>query len=154
MPETSPSANATRSSLPLTIGRLARSAEVGVETVRHYTKLKLLSSPKERVGAYRVYPPQTVSRIRFIKRAQELGFTLKEIAGLLALEDGRDRAAVRKIAGARLTQIEQRLADLQSMAGHLRHLLHECEHAQGRVRCPIIAALAGGPQTGTHRLDE
>jgi MerR family mercuric resistance operon transcriptional regulator len=153
MPDTPQIVAATAVSPPLTIGRLARSAEVGVETVRHYTRLKLLASPKERVGAYRVYPQHTVARIRFIKRAQELGFTLKEIAGLLALEDGRDRAAVRKIAGARLAQIEVRLADLQSMASHLRHLLHECEHAQGRVRCPIIAAIAAGPNTGSRRLD-
>lgn len=135
-------------SRPLTIGRLARRAEVGVETVRHYTRLKLLAAPKERVGAYRVYPRKTVARIRFIKRAQELGFTLKEIAGLLALEDGRDRVAVRRIASTRLAQIEQRLTDLQAMAGHLRHLLHECEHASGRVRCPIIEALAEGPPAG------
>ncbi len=146
MPEITPTDTAIKASRPLTIGRLARSADVGVETVRHYIKMKLLSAPRERVGAYRVYPPQTVARIRFIKRAQELGFTLKEIAGLLALEDGRDRVAVRRIAGARLAQIEQRLADLQLMAGHLRHLLHECEHAQGRMRCPIIAAIAGGAE--------
>jgi len=151
MPDTPQITIAGKGSRPLTIGRLARSADVGVETVRHYTRLKLLAAPKERVGAYRVYPPQTVARIRFIKRAQELGFTLKEIAGLLALEDGRDRAAVRKIAGARLAQIEQRLVDLQAMAGHLRHLLHECEHAHGRVRCPIIEAIAGGPAGPQHR---
>jgi len=138
---------------PLTIGRLARRAEVGIETVRHYTRMKLLAAPKERIGAYRVYPPQTVARIRFIKRAQELGFTLKEIAGLLALEDGRDRAAVRRIAGARLVQIEQRLVDLQAMAGHLRHLLHACEHTNGRVRCPIIAALADEPAVGARTLN-
>jgi len=153
MPATQQTNNASKGSRPLTIGRLARSADVGVETVRHYTRLKLLAAPKERVGAYRVYPPQTVARIRFIKRAQELGFTLKEIAGLLALEDGRDRAAVRKIAGARLAQIEQRLADLQAMAGHLRHLLHECEHAHGRVRCPIIEAIAEGPAARRRHLD-
>lgn len=152
MPEITPTDTAIKGSRPLTIGRLARSAEVGVETVRHYTKMKLLSAPKERAGAYRVYPPQTVARIRFIKRAQQLGFTLQEIAGLLALEDGRDRAAVRKIAGARLAQIEERLADLQSMAGHLRHLLHECEHAQGRMRCPIIAAIAGGADRAPRHL--
>ncbi len=150
MPDARQSDPSVAVSRPLTIGRLARDAEVGVETVRHYTRLKLLATPKERVGAYRVYPPQTVARIRFIKRAQQLGFTLEEIAGLLALEDGRDRAAVRKIAGARLAQIEERLADLQSMAGHLRHLLHECEHAQGRMRCPIIAAIAGGAPRHLH----
>lgn len=150
MPDTPQITIAGKGSRPLTIGRLARSADVGVETVRHYTRLKLLTAPKERVGAYRVYPPQTVARIRFIKRAQELGFTLKEIAGLLALEDGRNRAAVRKIAVARLAQIEQRLADLQAMAGHLRHLLYECEHAHGRVRCPIIEAITGGPAGPQH----
>jgi MerR family mercuric resistance operon transcriptional regulator len=127
---------------PLTIGRLARSADVGIETVRHYTRLKLLAPPKVGAGAYRVYPPGTVARIRFIKRAQQLGFSLQEITGLLELEDGRNRAAVRRIAGARLAQIEERLAGLQTMATHLRHLLHECEHARGRMRCPIIAALA------------
>lgn len=145
MPKDSLSPSAERPAARLTIGRLARSAEVGVETVRHYMRLKLLAPPKERAGAYSVYPPSAVARIRFIKRAQALGFTLQEIAGLLALEDGRDRNAVRKIAGLRLAQIEQRLADLQTMAGHLRHLLHECEHAKGRLRCPIIDALSVDP---------
>ncbi|MGE5338230.1 MAG: MerR family DNA-binding protein [Gemmatimonadota bacterium] len=143
---------AAADSRSLTIGRLARSADVGIETVRHYTRLKLLAPPKGGSGAYRVYPEQAIARIRFIKRAQQLGFSLQEIAGLLALEDGRDRAAVRRIAGARLAQIEGRLADLQTMATHLRHLLHECEHARGRMRCPIIAALADAPvpDPGSH----
>ena len=145
MPDTYPTDTLIAVSQPLTIGRLSRHADVGVETVRHYTRLKLLATPKERVGAYRVYPQHAVARIRFIKRAQQLGFTLEEIAGLLALEDGRDRAAVRRIAGARLAQIEERLADLQAMAKQLHHLLHECKHAQGRMRCPIIAAIASGP---------
>lgn len=132
-------------SRPLTIGRLARRADVGIETVRHYTRLKLLASPNGDSGSFRVYPEQAVARIRFIKRAQQLGFSLQEIAGLLALEDGRDRAAVRRIASARLAQIEARLADLQTVAKQLRHLLHECKHARGRMRCPIIAALAESP---------
>ena len=127
----------------LTIGRLARAANVNIETIRYYQRLSLLPIPTPKRTAFRTYPVELVDRIRFIKRAQELGFSLAEIASLLKLEDGARRSVIRKIAGDRVRQIEINIADLQRMQKVLSHLVHECE-ATGESRpCPIIAALAG-----------
>ena len=125
----------------LTIGRLARAADVGVETIRYYQERKLLPVPRS-TGAFRYYPASLVERIRFIKRAQELGFSLDEIAGLLRLEDGADRVSIRHIAADRLSQIEYKLADLKRMQKVLRHLVAECEHTSTDLPCPIIQTLA------------
>lgn len=124
----------------LTIGRLARAAGVGIETVRYYQERALLPVPP-RTGGFRHYPAELVQRIRFIKRSQELGFTLEEIAGLLRLNDGTERASVRRITAARLAQIEDRLRDLDRMRATLRHLLHACEHSGSDTACPIIQTL-------------
>lgn len=125
---------------PLTIGRLARAAGVGIETIRYYQQRGLLPVPST-VGAYRHYPRVMIERIRFIKRAQELGFSLDEITELLRLEDGSDRGSVRRISAARLQQIEQKLADLRRMQKALKHLLSQCEHTGSNLPCPIIATL-------------
>ena len=82
-----------------------------------------------------------MSRIRFIKRAQELGFTLDEITELLRLEDGSDRNSIRRIATDRLRQIEQKLGDLRRMQKALKHLVSQCEHTSKNLPCPIIATL-------------
>ena len=125
-----------------TIASLAQAAGVGVETVRYYERRGLIAQPGRVAGAYRRYGGDHVHRIRFIRRAQELGFNLEEIETLLALEDGTDRRTIRRIAGARLTEIRRRLADLKRMEHALAHLLHECEAHQKAQRCPIIAAIA------------
>lgn len=125
----------------LTIGRLARAAGVGVETIRYYQDRKLLPVPPS-TGAFRYYPASLVERIRFIKRAQELGFSLGEIAQLLRLEDGADRGSIRHIATDRLSQIEQKLTDLRRMRNALMHLVAECEHTGADLPCPIIGTLA------------
>ena len=125
----------------MTIGRLAKTAGVGVETIRYYQQRGLLPVPMA-VGAYRHYPFAMNARIRFIKRAQELGFTLDEISELLRLEDGTDRVSIRRIATARLDQIEQKLTDLRRMQKTLRHLVGACEHTSQGLPCPIIATLA------------
>ena len=98
----------------LTIGQLARAAHVGVETIRYYQRRALLPVPQVASG-FRTYPQALVERIRFIKRAQELGFTLDEITTLLQLEDSDDRSAIRKVAADRLLQVEGKLSDLQKM---------------------------------------
>jgi len=135
----------------LTIGRLARAADVGVETVRYYQERALLPIPP-RDGGFRKYPRILVERIRFIKRAQDLGFTLDEIADLLRLNDGTDRESIRTITAAKLDQIDTKLADLTRMRGTLRHLLHECEHTDSAAPCPIIKTLlAGAPQSPKHK---
>ena len=126
----------------LTIGRLARAADVGIETIRYYQRRNLLPVPDPQDGAFRHYPLGLVDRIRFIKRAQELGFSLDEIGALLQLEEGANRKAIRRVANDRLDQIRSKIADLQRMENVLTHLIHECE-ATGRAQpCPIIAALA------------
>jgi MerR family mercuric resistance operon transcriptional regulator len=125
----------------LTIGRLAKAATVGVETIRYYQERGLLPVPV-REGAFRRYPPSLVERIRFIKRAQELGFSLDEVAELLDLEDGADRRSIRRIASDRLAQIEHKVADLRRMQRVLKHLVVECEHTDAGRPCPIIRSLS------------
>lgn len=126
----------------MTIGRLARAAGVGVETIRYYQQRGLLPVPAT-VGAYRHYPVALTARIRFIKRAQELGFSLDEITELLRLEDGTQRAAIRRIAADRLAQIDQKLTDLKRMQKVLKHLITDCEHTRAELPCPIIDTLGG-----------
>ena len=125
----------------LTVGKLAQAAQVGVETIRYYQERGLLAVP-DAVGTYRHYPASAVSRIRFVKRAQELGFSLDEIGELLSLEDGVDRASIRRIANSRLVQIQTRLGDLDQMKKALSRLVQQCEHADTGHACPIISTLA------------
>ena len=125
---------------PLTIGRLARAAGVGVETIRYYQGRSLLPVPPPS-GGTRYYAPSLVDRIGFIKRAQGLGFTLQEIATLLDLADGRNRGAVRTVTSARLEQIRDKVRDLSRMEATLNHLLAMCISTGEVQPCPIIEAL-------------
>jgi len=136
---------------PLRIGALAHQAGVNVETIRYYQSLGLIDTPERPPGGQRGYPPATASRLQFIRRAQQLGFKLDEIADLLKLEAGTDRASIRRIAGARLVEIRERIKDLSRMESMLAHLLEVCAHAPGRHRCPIIEAITGAntPADGT-----
>src|SRR5947207_4045264 len=100
---------------PLTIGQVARSAGVGVETVRFYERQGLLEEPARRESGYRQYPDDVVARLRFIKRAKELGFSLKEIKELLALRVDPDTtcAEVRSKAAAKIADIKEKIQALQ-----------------------------------------
>jgi MerR family mercuric resistance operon transcriptional regulator len=113
-----------------------------VETVRYYQQRKLLPVPASQ-GSFRRYDEHLVQRIRFIKRAQELGFALEEIRELLRLNDGTDRRAIRRISTARLDQIENKVKDLNRMRAALKHLIAECERAGKNHPCPIIETLSG-----------
>jgi len=126
-----------------TIGELAQAAGVGVETIRYYERRGLVPRPGRAAGAYRRYGGDHVGRIRFIKRAQALGFSLEEIATLLELEDGTDRRSIRRIAATRLEETRRRIADLKRIEHALAHLLHECEAHARAPRCPIIGAITG-----------
>jgi MerR family mercuric resistance operon transcriptional regulator len=130
----------TQSVETMTIGRLAKAANVGIETIRYYQERSLLPVP-EREGSYRQYPVALVDRLRFIRRAQDLGFSLDEIGTLLTLQNGANRKAIRAIASARIEQIDSKLADLKRMRRTLGHLLEECEHAGPDVPCPIIESI-------------
>ncbi len=134
-----PAARARRDA-EVTIGGLARAAEVGVETVRYYQRRRLLAVPPSS-GGVRRYSAAMVDRIRFIKRSQNLGFSLDEIRELLQLEKGGTRGAIRKIAGARLIAIRGKIAALGQMERVLAALLSECDHTNAAAPCPIIAAL-------------
>ncbi len=126
----------------LTIGDVADAAGVGIETIRYYERRGLVPQPGKAAGAYRRYGAGHVDRIRFIKRAQELGFSLAEIAQLLRLQDGVDRRAIRSISLQRLAQIEVKLADLKRMQRVLKHLVKACEEAAPDRACPIIKSLS------------
>jgi MerR family mercuric resistance operon transcriptional regulator len=125
-----------------TSGNLVRASGVGVETVRYYERRGLVAQPGRAAAVYRRYGYGHVSRIRFIRRAQELGFSLDEIGTLLELQDGTDRRSIRRIAAKRLDETRRRIADLQRIERVLQHLLHECEGHGKAPRCPIIAAIA------------
>ncbi|MFZ3004080.1 MAG: MerR family transcriptional regulator [Undibacterium umbellatum] len=124
-----------------TIGQLAKAAGVGVETVRYYQRRDLLPVPQVATG-FRTYPASLAERIRFIKRAQELGFSLDEIANLLMLEDGNDKHAIRELAQERLLQVQAKLTDLHKMEDMLTQLIHQCASSAQQAQCPIIQALA------------
>jgi MerR family mercuric resistance operon transcriptional regulator len=125
----------------ITIAGAAKAAGVGVETVRYYQRRGLLREPPRMGAGYRRYEAQHIDRLRFIKRAQALGFSLNEIETLLSLEDGTGRRNIQRIARARLTEIRARLADLRRLERTLTHLLRECE-GEKTPHCPIIAAIA------------
>lgn len=125
----------------LTIGELAKSADVHVETIRFYQRRGLISEPKRPLGGIRYYSEVDSARIRFIKSAQKLGFNLEEVAVLLSLDDGTQCHEASKIAQLKLSEIRSKLADLQRMEISLSKLVKECEKGDGQVCCPIIAAL-------------
>ena len=136
-----------QSSETMTIGRLAKAANVGVETIRYYQERTLLPVPT-REGSYRQYPVVLVDRLRFIRRAQDLGFSLDEIGTLLTLQNGTNRKAIRAIASARIQQINAKLTDLKRMRKTLGHLLEECEHSGHDVPCPIIESIVAPNKKG------
>jgi len=125
----------------LTIGKLAKAADVGIDTVRFYERAGLLKKPQRTATGYRLYAESDASRLRFIRRAKALGFSLEEIAELLRLNDGGGRrGAVRALAERRLSEIEQKLTQLSRMRDTLHHLVHQCRGDGPLVGCPIIEA--------------
>ena len=132
----------------LTIGRLAQAAGVNVETIRYYHRRGLVDEPYKPPGGHRRYAPLAVSRVRFIKRAQQLGFTLEEVTQLLRLEDGKSCRETRLLAQQKLTLIDERIADLARMRRTLKMLIAECAKDQSAHSCPIIATLSVGVTDG------
>lgn len=127
----------------LTTGTVAKRAGVNVETMRYYERRGLLQKPPRTLSNYRLYSNDTVRRVRFIKRAQELGFTLKEINELIALRDAKSqrRSEVRAVAETKIRDIDQKLARLQAMRSALHSLIETCACGKGRLACPILEAL-------------
>lgn len=131
---------------PLTIGKVARLAGVGVETVRFYERQGLIDEPPRRQSGYRQYPHETVSRVRFIRQAKELGFSLKEIKQLQELRidpsatchDGRQRTR------AKIQQIDEKIRSLQRIKQALQKLEAACDGEGSVSTCPVLNALDGG----------
>lgn len=127
----------------MTISRFAAAGGVGVETVRFYHRRGLLPPPHSpATGKVRRYSRDELARLRFIRRAQQLGFTLNEVAALLELDSGQSCSAAQALAEGKLAAVEERLRDLRALQRHLRALVKQCRITSGTVRCPIIEALA------------
>ena len=127
----------------LTIGRVARGAGIAIDTVRYYERQGLLEKPERTSSGYRQYPASAVARLRFIRQAKELGFSLREIRELLALRvDARKTCGdVKKRALRKIADVEHRIAQLERMRRALARLASQCSGAGPTSRCPILEAL-------------
>src|SRR5213593_88571 len=132
---------------PLTIGEVARAAQVGVETIRFYEREGLIAEPPRRESGYRQYPPDAIRRVRFIRRAKELGFTLKEIGELLSLrvDPGRTFADVRAVARAKIRGIQEKISELSRIKDVLGRLERTCRGKGPTSVCPILDMLDEEP---------
>lgn len=125
----------------LTIGQVARRAQVNLQTVRYYQRRGLIEQPLKPLSGYRRYPPETVDRIRFIKRAQALGFSLVEIGELLELGDGHC-ADVRQVAERQRDLMVSRIEELAAMRRTLDELIARCRQGEEPAHCPLIETLS------------
>jgi len=127
----------------LTIGRLAREAGVNLETVRYYERRGLLPKPPRSASGYRLFPSVAAQRLRFIRRAQELGFSLKEIRQLLSLRVSRTTTSrdIRARAEAKIVDIEAKIKSLESMKKTLRKVTRVCDGCAPLAKCPILESL-------------
>lgn len=126
---------------PLTISHIAKLAGVGIETIRYYQRIGLIAEPDKPLSGYRVYPQATLTRLKFIQRAKQLGFTLNEIADLLEL-DTDQCSETRVIAEKKIQIIQGKILDLKNMQQTLEGLLKSCQQNPGHCGCPIISSLS------------
>ncbi len=126
-----------------TIGRLAELGGVNLETIRYYERRGLLPKPARTAAGYRQFAPDAARRLRFIKRAQQLGFSLAEICELLALgtQPRQNRATIRMRAQEKIEDINGKIAGLTAMKTILHELVNQCENCGPSARCPIVASL-------------
>jgi Hg(II)-responsive transcriptional regulator len=130
------------------IGELARQADVAIDTVRYYERQGLLPAPERTRSGYRTYAAEDVARLRFVRRAKMLGFTLEEIRELLALSGRRedDMAGMKAAAIQKLADVDARLAELQRVRAGLETLVASCPGHGALAQCPILNALAEDPR--------
>jgi len=129
---------------PLTIGRLAKATGVGVETIRYYERSGLMPEPRRGANGYRYYPPEAVDRLQFILQAKNLGFSLREIGELLALQDDPASACgdVRARAEAKIADIDARIAALTRIRNALAAMVARCHDPAPLDDCPVMDALS------------
>lgn len=125
-----------------TIARLAGAAGVHVETIRYYQRLKLVSEPSRPVGGIRRYTDADAERLRFIKRAQIMGFTLEEIRSLIALQARRSCRATRELAATKLRLVDARIRELRDLRKELAGLIADCDANTQDTKCPVIQRLS------------
>lgn len=129
----------------LTIGFLAKAADVNIETIRYYQRIKLITEPNKPLSGFRRYPTETLKRIKFIKRAQQLGFKLKEVAELLMLGEGSPKnqcADVRQRAELKRDTIDKQIMDLKNLRSTLNKLIKSCKSDKGSQHCAIVETLS------------
>lgn len=124
-----------------TIARLADAADVHVETIRYYQRRGLLAAPPKALGSIRRYTETDAEQLRFIKRAQAVGFTLDEITGLLAMRSRTCCSATRQMAASKLRVIEHRLEELQRLKAELSLWIADCDANATDISCPVIEHL-------------
>jgi MerR family transcriptional regulator, mercuric resistance operon regulatory protein len=126
----------------LRIGEVATQAGVNIQTLRYYERRGLLEEPERRPSGYRTYPPEAVRVVRFIKKSQDLGFTLQEVEELLRLREGsRSRANVRALALDKIRDIDEKTRRLRAIRKALSILVDSCSCRGERMECPILEAL-------------
>jgi MerR family mercuric resistance operon transcriptional regulator len=126
----------------MTIGRLAKAAGVNVETIRYYQRRGLIAEPTKPMGGHRRYPARVVEQMAFIRRAQQLGFSLAEVKSLLTLADGGATRETRAIAENKYANLELHIDQLNKMRKKLKTLIDRSRKMKGRGPCPIIASLS------------
>lgn len=129
--------------MAMKIGELAQRAAVGIDTVRYYERQGLLPAPRRQASGYRQYAPSDVARLRFVRRAKALGFTLVEIRELLALSGRRedDMGSLKAAAAGKLADVEAKLAELTRIRDGLQTLVASCPGHGALEHCPILGAL-------------
>lgn len=132
------------------IGEVARRANVNKETVRYYEKRSLIPKPDRRRSGYRIFTQRHIDQIKFIKRAQELGFTLKEIKELLELrmDEGTTCSEIRSEAQKKYRDVVEKISDLRRIKSTLTDLIDSCAGSGPKGDCPILEALEGESNTG------
>ena len=132
--------------MDLNIGKLAKLAGVGIDTVRYYERNGLLAPSGRLASGYRRYGELELARLRFIRKAQKLGFSLKEIESLLTLSARRNVAQIKRAAQAKMEDIDSRIADLQRVRDGLAALVEACPGHGRASECPILRALTVGEE--------
>lgn len=140
----------------LTIGQVAKRAGVGVETVRFYEREGLIEEPPRAASGYRQYPEAVIARLRFIRRAKELGFSLREVRDLivLRLDATADRAEVRRQAEEKIREVEAKILDLERIGEALLRLTQACRREGTASECPILEALDTTEEDSRERRTE
>ena len=133
----------------MTIGALAKAANIGVETIRYYQRRGLVAEPDKPYGSIRHYDDQALARLQFIRTAQWLGFSLDEIGGLLTLQDGTHCDEARVLGGQKLAKVREKISSLRRIERTLEGLVRACCTEQGDVKCPLITSLYKGVEENT-----